>query len=88
MPSTHEIQIMLTKSVNVAENVQAVTQAHDSAKNILLVKQAAEYAQNLHRKVKNKDRLLLTPHIGWGSSESRNRLIKKVAQNIRDFLQG
>lgn len=56
MPSTHEIQIMLTKSVNVAENVQAVTQAHDSAKNILLVKQAAEYAQNLHRKVKNKDR--------------------------------
>jgi glycerate dehydrogenase len=37
-------------------------------------------------KVKNKDRLLLTPHIGWGSSEARNRLIKKVAQNIRDFL--
>jgi lactate dehydrogenase-like 2-hydroxyacid dehydrogenase len=37
-------------------------------------------------KVKNKDRLLLTPHIGWGSSESRNRLIKKVAQNIKDFL--
>jgi hypothetical protein len=56
MPSTHEIQIMLTKSVNVAENVQAISQAHDSAKNILLVKQATEYAQNLHRKVKNKDR--------------------------------
>ncbi|WP_419765905.1 MAG: D-2-hydroxyacid dehydrogenase [Arcobacter sp.] len=37
-------------------------------------------------KVKNKERLLLTPHIGWGSSESRNRLIGKVAQNIRDFL--
>jgi glycerate dehydrogenase len=37
-------------------------------------------------KVKNKDRLLLTPHIGWGSSESRNRLMKKVAQNIKDFL--
>lgn len=28
-------------------------------------------------KVVNKDRLLLTPHIGWGSSEARNRLIKK-----------
>ncbi|PLY08558.1 MAG: hydroxyacid dehydrogenase [Arcobacter sp.] len=37
-------------------------------------------------KVKNKDRLLLTPHIGWGSSEARNRLMKKVAQNIKDFL--
>lgn len=37
-------------------------------------------------KVVNKERLLLTPHIGWGSSESRNRLMKKVAQNIKDFL--
>ncbi|XPV69106.1 MAG: D-2-hydroxyacid dehydrogenase [Halarcobacter sp.] len=37
-------------------------------------------------KVVNKDRLLLTPHIGWGSSEARNRLIKKVVQNIKDFL--
>lgn len=36
--------------------------------------------------IKNKDRLLLTPHIGWGSSESRNRLIKIVVQNIKDFL--
>ena len=37
-------------------------------------------------KVKNKDRLLLTPHIGWASVEARNRLIQMVAKNIRDFL--
>ena len=37
-------------------------------------------------KVKNKDRLLLTPHIGWASIEARNRLVKMVANNIRDFL--
>lgn len=37
-------------------------------------------------KVKNKDRLLLTPHIGWASIEARNRLIKMVAQNIKEFL--
>ncbi|HOB15870.1 MAG TPA: hypothetical protein PKN74_02160 [Defluviitoga sp.] len=56
MPSSHEIQILLTKSVNVAENVQAISQSYDSAKNLLLVKQATEYSQTLHRKVKNKDR--------------------------------
>jgi len=37
-------------------------------------------------KVKNKQRLLLTPHIGWASVEARNRLVQMVAKNIRDFL--
>jgi lactate dehydrogenase-like 2-hydroxyacid dehydrogenase len=37
-------------------------------------------------KIKNKDRLLLTPHIGWASIEARTRLIKMVADNIKEFL--
>ena len=37
-------------------------------------------------KVKNKDRLLLTPHIGWASIEARTRLIGLVAQNIKEFI--
>ena len=38
-------------------------------------------------KVKNKQRLLLTPHIAWASVEARNRLIEKVALNIESFLK-
>lgn len=37
-------------------------------------------------KVKNKDRLLLTPHIGWASVEARNRLVQMVAKNIKEFI--
>ena len=37
-------------------------------------------------KVKNKDRLLLTPHIGWASIEARTRLVKMVAKNIKEFI--
>ena len=37
-------------------------------------------------KVKNKDRLLLTPHIGWASVEARNRLVQMVAKNIDEFI--
>lgn len=37
-------------------------------------------------KVQNKDRLLLTPHIGWASVEARTRLISMVAHNIEEFL--
>ncbi|MBP7224953.1 MAG: D-2-hydroxyacid dehydrogenase [Aliarcobacter sp.] len=36
--------------------------------------------------VKNKEQLLLLPHIGWSSVEARNRLIEMVAQNIEDFI--
>ena len=36
--------------------------------------------------VKNKDSLLLTPHIGWASIEARNRLVKMVAKNIEEFI--
>ena len=37
---------------------------------------------------KNKDRLLLTPHIAWASVEARNRLFKEVINNIRAFYNG
>lgn len=37
-------------------------------------------------KVKNKQRLLLTPHIGWASVEARTRLVKMVARNIEEFI--
>lgn len=37
-------------------------------------------------KVKNRDRLILSPHIGWASREARERLTEAVAENIRSFL--
>ncbi len=36
-------------------------------------------------KIKNKDRLLITPHIAWASMESRQRLVEKIAKNIEEF---
>ena len=39
-------------------------------------------------KIKNKDKLLITPHIAWASTEARYRLINEVAENIRAFLNG
>ena len=36
-------------------------------------------------KVKNKDRLLLLPHIAWASVESRTLLVSKIAENIKSL---
>ncbi|HVI39759.1 MAG TPA: D-2-hydroxyacid dehydrogenase [Anaerovoracaceae bacterium] len=39
-------------------------------------------------KLKNGDNLFLTPHIGYGSVEARNRLMMAVCKNIEAFLSG
>lgn len=38
--------------------------------------------------VKNKDRLVLTPHIAWASIEARNRLFNDLLENIRAYNKG
>ena len=39
-------------------------------------------------KAKNKDRLMITPHIAWASVEARKKLIELSAKNIEDFIKG
>jgi glycerate dehydrogenase len=36
-------------------------------------------------KVKERDKILITPHHAWASKESRSRLIEGVARNIEQF---
>lgn len=37
--------------------------------------------------IKNKDRLVLSPHIAWASIEARERLFNEVIENIKAFYQ-
>lgn len=39
-------------------------------------------------KIKDSTRLLITPHIGWASIESRNRVVQEVKMNIEAFIKG
>ena len=41
-------------------------------------------ADNPLMKVRNRDRLILTPHIGWASVEARERLVGMIAANIAE----
>lgn len=39
-------------------------------------------------KVKNKQNLIITPHIAWANKSARERLLELTAQNIDEFLKG
>ena len=45
-------------------------------------------AENPLRKIKDSDRLLITPHIAWASVEARTRLMKIILDQIEEFLAG
>ena len=45
-------------------------------------------ADNPLLKIKNKENLILTPHIAWASIEARGRLLEEVTENIRAFYKG
>lgn len=37
-------------------------------------------------KIKNKNKLLMTPHIAWASKEARIRLLNGIEENIKNFV--
>jgi len=45
-------------------------------------------ADNPLLRIKNRERLLITPHIAWGSAEARRRLVNEVALNIEAYIKG
>lgn len=44
-------------------------------------------ADHPYLRVKEEERLLLTPHIAWASEESRTLLVDRICDNIRQFLK-
>lgn len=43
-------------------------------------------ADNPLRRIKDSERLLITPHIAWASIEARTRLMKTIASQVQEFF--
>lgn len=44
--------------------------------------------ENPLSKIKDSDKLLITPHLAWASTEARNRCVEENIKNIEAFLKG
>ena len=45
------------------------------------------HSDNPLLKIKNKEKIILTPHIAWASLESRELLVEKIGDNIREYTK-
>ena len=43
-------------------------------------------ADHPYMKMKHKERMMFTPHVGWASVEARVRLVQGIADNIKSIL--
>ena len=76
------------KIVNEADLAKALDEDLIGGAGLDVLEQEPINADNPLLKIKNKEKLLITPHIAWTSIEARKRLIKEIAENIRAFLNG
>lgn len=45
-------------------------------------------AENPLNDIKDSEKLIITPHMAWGSVEARTRIVEAACENIRAFLEG
>ncbi|MGB3589895.1 MAG: D-2-hydroxyacid dehydrogenase [Tunicatimonas sp.] len=88
MPS-HSILLNTARGgiVNEADLVRAIDEGVIAGAAIDVYQEEPFPLSHPYLQVKKRERLLLTPHIGWASREARTLLIDQVYQNIQDFIE-
>jgi len=74
--------------VNEADLAKALDEGLIAAAGLDVLEKEPIDPNNPLLHIKNKDRLLITPHIAWTSIEARNKLVKEIYLNIESFLRG
>lgn len=59
-----------------------------AAAGLDVLRQEPMSADNPLRRIKDSEKLFITPHIAWASIEARTRLMEIIAGQVRDFYKG
>ncbi len=87
-PTAVLINVARGSVVNSADLCRALEENTIAAAGLdVLEKEPLDDANPLG-KIKDSNRLIITPHLAWASVEARNRCVAGVYENIKAFLQG
>lgn len=74
--------------VNEADLARALDEGIIAGAALDVLEREPIESENPLLKIKQPDRLFITPHIAWASREARETLVKGVVNNIEGFLTG
>lgn len=74
--------------VNEADLVQALDEGVIAGAGLDVLSAEPMKADNPLLKLKDSDKLVVTPHIAWATGEARQRVVDEVYLNIKAFLRG
>ena len=74
--------------VNTQDLYDALMEGQIAAAGLDVLEKEPMAMDNPLTEIKDSTKLIITPHMSWASTESRNRLVEEVAKNIEAFLAG
>ena len=74
--------------VNQEDLYHALTEGEIAAAGLDVLEKEPLDASNPLCRIKDSNRLLITPHLAWASVEARNRCVQEAYKNIDAFLRG
>jgi len=85
-PSAYLINVARGEIVNESALAEAIDNDWIAGAGVDVLTEEPITPDHPLMKVKNKEKIYITPHIAWTSMESRRLLIEKIAENIREFV--
>lgn len=74
--------------VNNSDLYQALQEGEILAAGLDVLEKEPIHPENPLGKIKDSNKLIITPHMAWASTEARERVVSEVCKNIEAFLNG
>lgn len=87
-PSAILINVARGPFVNESDLVEALDEGYIAGAGLDVMEKEPLPLDSPLLKIKNPNRLILTPHMAWGSKEARTRLIDELLLNLDAYLEG
>ena len=78
----------LVRHINNADLYWALQNEEIAAAGLDVLEKEPIASDNLLGRIKDSNRLLITPHMAWASCEARERIVQEVFLNIEAYLRG